>query len=469
MLNLKGISTLGEFVIVIGVILASLIFFLSSQEMITRGVSKTQQMSVEQIGRMISNMINRIQGEPSEARYKLRVPKLSLNIRGGILTIKRGGASFSHQVPSETENAHLKNISRICVLKQDSKVSVSEECPVCNRDFNCEDWECKEECVDCRGPKPQCIGDDYCNDWIGENCKNSPNDCTCKPNKICCPDDPSDNDKGCVDDTKGDEGDKCWCDNQCLGNLKCNPTAPDFHNFEKACCPDEKSWNGTECIETKKFKLIIIPTHWSDLSRFEEIARANGEWWLSLTYLKNCPERTEIVVVDEKKCVTASTSRILHCARNWGLIPKDDPTGKYWRLVGLDQYWSAGKGRGGYVMEGGLGSPLVKVTWVTTIWGRKQGREKRDPPFPHELGHTFGLCGEYCGPGDCDGPVYFCGDINKCPIHCRNINKIPSNPIDPNCVMNNKGARYYHSPGKKWLKNRGLPVSMKEICKGKFS
>jgi hypothetical protein len=232
-------------------------------------------------------------------------------------------------------------------------------------------------------------------------------------------------------------------------------------------CMSEADYKDKSKCKTALFKLIVIPIDWSDLEKFKQIAESNADWFISISPFSNCPDVVEKVIPNTKNCGSSSVSAILRCARNWGLIPDDDPTGNHWRITGLgeDQGWSGGIG--GYVScSGGLNDPLCKVNWATVAWGRMQGREGQTPPYPHELGHNFGLCGEYCGSGTCDGPVYYCSDKTKCPSSCSEINKPPSDPVDPNCVMNNKGAIYYHQPCTNWLWDKALPYPIKYYCGG---
>ncbi|MCX6821172.1 MAG: hypothetical protein NTW30_00165 [Candidatus Aenigmarchaeota archaeon] len=329
----------------------------------------------------------------------------------------------------------------------------------CNNDHICDYPQECVDCPDCSGPNPNCINDHICAPAIGENCVNSTDDCKCSDLGMgdCCPScQESDRNSGCCPSSNVVDKNHCcpsnkpkWCENP-------NP------GFSLGCKDDVQYQH--EC-KMKTFTLIVIPVNWNDLSNFKTIAEGNADWFIGLAF-DSCPDVVKKVIVDSRSCNSVDTSIIYNCAVNWGLIPSDDPHGYNWRLVGLSDDWDLGLGWGGYVScsSGNLDDPLCKVSWSTTAWGRDMGREDSTPPFPHELGHTFGLCGEYCGSGDCDGPLYSCSDPIKCPIHCSEINKPLSNPTDTNCVMHNIGAVYYHPPCEDWLNNKGLPNSINYYC-----
>ncbi len=140
--------------------------------------------------------------------------------------------------------------------KFDKEVLVSlaggkEVLPVCNLDGICDITECLDDCNDCHGPNPICIGDNFCNPDIGEDCLTSI-DCVCNVSGgyACCLEDPASDRSGCVDETRQNlqKGETCFCDNECdiTVNLICNYIVGDMN--AKACCEPGYSWNGSECI-----------------------------------------------------------------------------------------------------------------------------------------------------------------------------------------------------------------------------
>jgi len=132
-----------------------------------------------------------------------------------------------------------------------SRAGGKEVLPLCNLDNNCTLKECREDCKDCYGPNPICVGDGLCNSDIDENCLNSI-DCACNTSEgyACCLNDPASDNSGCVDETRQNlsKGKKCFCDNECniSANLTCNYLVGDMDN--KACCEPGYSWNGSDCI-----------------------------------------------------------------------------------------------------------------------------------------------------------------------------------------------------------------------------
>ncbi|MFB6088813.1 MAG: hypothetical protein ABEK36_03485, partial [Candidatus Aenigmatarchaeota archaeon] len=270
--NDKGISTLGEFIIIIGVILVSALFILSFQKTITQETEVAKEMSVKEIGERIAGLMERIDNEPSYAVQTIEIPKTSVEVEDGILTVKRNGNVFSESVPSNSRNVFLEDSFKITIIKRNDKITLSNNPPICNLNFLCEPKECFSDCRDCYGPSPICIGDGNCTKVIGENCENSPQDCACANGKECCPSHPNADNHSCLNITeRKDEGEKCYCDNQCSDNLNCNPTHRDFNGYEKACCPPGKGWNGNKCVKLKTFILLFVQIN-GRVSNFRSLA-----------------------------------------------------------------------------------------------------------------------------------------------------------------------------------------------------
>jgi Papain family cysteine protease len=239
-----------EFIIVVAIVIVGLIFLVVGQRFIFGSQEQAMQSSNQAEAEGIISLINRIVNEPaSHVSYSQYISLTNITIKDGILTYEREGDKYSFQLPKNVSNVYLEETTSVCVIKTDGKIMVSEECPKCNLDTFCSIDECKENCPDCVGPNKICIGDGFCNLNIGENCENSPKDCTCESGKICCPKSPDSDVNGCsLTETLKKKGEQCWCDNQCDSGLKCNPTAKIFKGYSKACCEAGKSWNGTDCI-----------------------------------------------------------------------------------------------------------------------------------------------------------------------------------------------------------------------------
>jgi hypothetical protein len=386
---------------------------------------------------------------PSIKQYRVEIKN---NIVSVLDKISGKTASFFKSNPQIVEN-QFEDCEKIFVLRQKEKIALMCKCLELGD-------SCTDSMICCSG---------YCDD-LSKKCDLPP---TCPQDWMKCPDAP----------TVNVAGGNAWID---ANGVVCCPLTDteDFGRFcsNKHCCPEHKpnwcdkpvtgdprcmsdqDYNDPNVCKKNVLTLMIIPIQWNDLSKFKQIAEKNADWWSSLL---PCNVNLNKIIIDTRNCQSVSSVGILQCARNWGLIPATDPKGYDWRLVGLSDDWDAGSGIGGFVdCTGDLDDPLCKVSWVTTAWGKMQGREDKTPPFPHELGHTFGLCGEYCGPGNCDGPVYHCSDTRKCPEHCSEINKRFPYPVDQNCVMNNKAAIYYHDNNhcEDWLLNKGLPNPIKFYC-----
>jgi hypothetical protein len=258
------------------------------------------------------------------------------------------------------------------------------------------------------------------------------------------------------------EGKACLCTAECVTGLLCDNT--------KHCCGNGTSWNGTSCsaAASSSFKLIVVPlSGWSSTEAFK--AKAQECFGLFTTYFpfKECSSGSVELVLLEETCPGSISQFVssnvlpstLSCARNAGVIPTNDPSGNTWRVIGIEN--SNGNIGGFVACSSGLNDPQCKMATASVggYWGQSCSA------FLHELGHTFGLCGEYCGGGTCDGPVYYCSDTGKCPRSCSQINKPTSNPVHQNCVMNNQVPNHLESPCYNWVRDKGLPKSVKDICR----
>ena len=236
-----------EFFIMAGIILAGLIFFLIAQNFIFGEGNETKEYEYQADAQGLVSLINRISTEPaSYFSYFQYISLSNITVKNNILTYEREGFQYSLQLPKGVNDIYLEETSSLCIVKSNEKITLSEECPVCNQDLICTPDECKEECPDCYSPAPICIGDDFCNEHIGENCENSIDDCPCID--TCCPDSPDTDYNGCSQTSDLERGEECWCTNQCKAGLECNPTTSDFISYEKSCCDGGKAWNGTDCI-----------------------------------------------------------------------------------------------------------------------------------------------------------------------------------------------------------------------------
>lgn len=387
----KGISTVGEFIILIGIILVSALFFMSFQKTITQEAGVAREMGVKTIGERISGLMTRIESEPSYTVQTIKVPQTTVKVKNGILTIEREGKTFSESVPENSRDVFLNDTLKVVIEKRDGEIFLSSEVPVCNHNLFCEPKECLYDCEDCYGPDDVCIGDGNCTKAIGETCKNSPADCACENGKECCPSHPDSDEHSCLNITeKGDEGKECYCDNQCSDNLKCNPTQDKFNGFEKACCSPGKGWDGDECVKLKKFVLVFVQVN-SKVPNLKTLAERSKDDWVDRTYLKNCPGvvATETVSKVCNTQISASVTSTMYnnlrnCVRSAGY------GNKYTRIVGIKP--GSVFNLGGISAKGftNKGSDVVFATSASV-----------PNTVTHELGHTFGLCDIGYGGGSC--------------------------------------------------------------------
>ena len=210
-----------------------------------QSVEKTVGLGVRGVAEDIGLTLNRLDSEPSYSFICVNISRANIRVNQSFLTVEKAGKKYTIVVPENTEAKNLEDATSFCAVKSGNTIKIYKERPICNNNFICEPDECKTGCNDCFGPKQICVGDEFCNPTIGENCVNS-QDCAC--NNTCCPDDPASDEIGCTDSAGIGKGQQCWCDNQCEAGLKCNPTHPLFTNYSKACCEPGKVWNGNECV-----------------------------------------------------------------------------------------------------------------------------------------------------------------------------------------------------------------------------
>jgi hypothetical protein len=240
-----------EFIIVIGMIIVGLIFFLIAQNFIFGGLASTKENMYKAEAEGIVSLIQRTMSEQGNYFYYFREISLSnVSVKNGILTYQKNNLKFLYPIPKEVSKTDLTDVASVCVLKKNGNVELLERCPKCNMDSMCSYDECKENCQDCYGPNSLCIGDGFCNNAIGENCENSVADCPCKTG-VCCPSSSDSDNHGCSNILNIPKGKECGCSSQCESGLDCNPTAPTFIDYRKACCVPGKGWDGTDCVEIK--------------------------------------------------------------------------------------------------------------------------------------------------------------------------------------------------------------------------
>jgi hypothetical protein len=204
--------------------------------------------------------------EKIQAKYFFKEHFLGISnvsIKNNILKIEIDGKIFYFFVSSNFSETEIINKGRYCIVKENGKITIYACSDYALRPTGeCDVLKCKENSIDCIGPKQICIGDGYCNIYIKENCKNSI-DCDCKnlgSEYICCPENPNSDEKGCLKvDVKKKKGEECYCDEECEANLECNPVAPSFTSYKKACCEKGKIWNGSECVEMLTFCPLDTP------------------------------------------------------------------------------------------------------------------------------------------------------------------------------------------------------------------
>jgi len=239
---------MSEITIVATMVLIAMIFFSLVYFFILSKSSEVQKAEVESEGRNLAEMVLKVSKDPSPLlQYFTYLPLSNLSIENGLLEYEKQGYKYVAFLNANISDVKLENVASVCIVKKDNTISLLEKCPSCNDNSVCEPEECNSNCPDCYGPSKTCINDGYCNIAIGENCENS-NDCKCNANEICCPQDPNANKLGCLQKSKGKEGEECYCDTECEDGLKCNPTASNFKQYSKACCPPGKSWNGSTCV-----------------------------------------------------------------------------------------------------------------------------------------------------------------------------------------------------------------------------
>ena len=242
-----------EFVLLATMILVGFLFFLIAQSFISQWSIETKRAAYRAEAERLVSFIQKVASEPSDY-FSLYLPisPCNLSVEKGVLTYQKDGVKLSFLVP--VKDANLTQVSSVCIIKSKGNITLLEKCPACNFDSICTPDECLQDCVDCYGPNPACIGDEYCNRKIGESCENSI-DCVCSRG-VCCPRSPDADENGCSTTFNLKIGSECWCSSQCSEGLNCNPTTGNV-SYKYACCPDGKSWNGSDCIIAKADVLII--------------------------------------------------------------------------------------------------------------------------------------------------------------------------------------------------------------------
>ncbi len=312
-----------EYLILAGIILVSLIFFSASQTYFLGNVEEIKKAEVRAEAEELASLIYRISKDPANYLKYCQFLKLSnITINKSIMSYERSGYKFSFLIPQNIKDISLKEVTRVCFIKRGSKIEVVSKLPKCEIDGICNLDECAEDCPDCYGPNYICLDDNYCNFRIGENCKNSPRDCSCSvfKNYVCCPEDPKANEYGCVDKNRQNlkKGEECFCDNQCEIGLECNPTTPTFTAYKRACCEPGKKWNGSDCIITETFDIFIVPVQVTNQNAYFSIALSFKDHFLSVSPFKECSNRDDLIrfwIINISDCPNeAAASCSNHCS-----------------------------------------------------------------------------------------------------------------------------------------------------------
>ncbi|MEM0476172.1 MAG: hypothetical protein QW367_00845 [Candidatus Aenigmatarchaeota archaeon] len=330
--------------------------------------------------------ISKISTEYFYTQYFLGLSDLI--VKDNIIKINIGNINYSFFLDFNIEETEIYKASKYCILKDSEKIKIFNcDYPINISTNFCDIEKCKLESRECRGPNPICIGDGYCNRFIGENCRNSIDCIEYSKEKACCPEDPNSDEKGYT--KKKNRGEECFCDNQCSGNLRCNPVASGFKKYSRACCEEGKYWNGTDCIEEKpKLRILFIPVNWNrDMQSFRRAAEEQFDFFVKNIPLSACPEKVKSIIV-EKNCRFKIECGNIGLMNNLMEIKRcADSTGEtYDYVVGLIENLICGAG--GYSMS-------MKVVVASTL---------SKEITTHELGHEFGLNDEYidacrCGFG----------------------------------------------------------------------
>ncbi len=234
-----------EFMVLTGMIIVGLLFFMVAQNFILGEGERTKESGYKAEAKSLVSLIERVSSEPNEfVLYCQYITLCNISIKNGILTYEKDEVRYSSPVPKFVKDVSLVEIATICIQKTEKGISLLGEKPVCIIDNVCTLDECKEDCSDCYGPNSKCIGDTFCNKLIGENCLTSKTgDCSCDPNE-CCPSSPDADIRGCSVTKNIEKGKDCLCTSQCDIELECNPTFPTF--AKKACCDPGKGWDETD-------------------------------------------------------------------------------------------------------------------------------------------------------------------------------------------------------------------------------
>ncbi len=239
-----------EFMVLTGLVVVGLLFFMVAQNFILGEGERTKEAEYKAEAKSLVSLIERVSSEPSEfVLYCQYITLCNISVKNGILTYEKDEVRYSSPVPKFVKDISLVETATVCIGKTEKGISLAGEKPVCVPDNACTLEECKEDCSDCYGPNSKCMGDTFCNNLIGENCLNSANfvDCKCDPDK-CCPSSPDADIRGCSVTKNIETGKECWCTSQCnIG--ECNPTFPTFAEYNRACCEPGKGWDGSVCID----------------------------------------------------------------------------------------------------------------------------------------------------------------------------------------------------------------------------
>ena len=110
-------------------LIIGVIFFIVAGSYMGKEANRFEQASASKDAERLSSLIERISSEPFDAQVAMNLSLCDIYVSDGVLTMAQGGRNSSVYVPKSVQDAGLKEISSICIIKESELVRISENCP----------------------------------------------------------------------------------------------------------------------------------------------------------------------------------------------------------------------------------------------------------------------------------------------------------------------------------------------------
>lgn len=414
-------SVISEAILLIGVILIGLLFFVIAGDMLGHQAETVFATAERNIAEEIKDRANTLEGFKGVSRtnYHPGVSQYTLEVRqSSILEVQVEGRDVH---TAEFQDVRLvdtavENEDTLCIEREGDAVEITGGA--------CDELDLSDYCADDR-----CETSGSCEVDFGEQCTSA--DCDCTPEQYpddadtedvsehCQPDyDPDDyidgdgpptiDPIGCVSEEYvdvQDEEERCDYDFECSGDMACEEPHPDAEGDGERCCPEGERWNGEECSSPETYDIVYSPLNYGsgDFNAFQSQAERAHDFLVPQSPFGECenPEnhiRAHYLEDMSGSCPSGGRAICNECPQEALDRVRASELGNTYDVV-------AGICQGNSCNTGGICGCAAGIPSEASV-SQQQPCGDWEGLVAHEVGHSWGLYHvEECGAaGGCAGP-----------------------------------------------------------------